>query len=230
MIVDADVVLARPGGLVGRAGYHERRGLAAADVAAFALRRPERREQPVDERDGRRLPCLEHRRPDRRPLHHVRLDRDAVGRHVARRGDARSAGPRGGSAVGVDDADLADRPTRIGLEQRGQGVGRTTSAPEQRQPVRAVSDLRERLRRHRSDAGLDPRAGRARRTARPSGWRPRSGRSPDRERRSSRSWALPPSGPGRSRDPPARAVPTCRLQRQVAALRPSAEAVVRHRS
>ena len=124
MIVDPDVVLARPGGLVGRAGDHERGGLPAADVAALALGRPERGEEPVDERDGRRLPRLEHRRPDRRPLHHVRLDRDAVRGHVARRGDARSAGPRRGSAVRVDDPDLADRPARIGLEERGEGVGR----------------------------------------------------------------------------------------------------------
>ena len=109
-------------------------------------------------------------------------------------------------------------------------VGRTASAPEQGQPVRAVGDLRERLGRDRPDAGLDPRAGRAdERPGRLDGDPEAAARRIASDDRVGHGRSLPAVPDG----PPSRAVrgrSDLPAPRSAAALRPSAEAVVRHRS
>jgi hypothetical protein len=91
-------------------------------------------------------------------LHHVRLDRDAVGRHVTRRLDAARARVRGGATRGIDDPDLANGLARVAGEKSSEHAGRRTASAQPGEPVRAVGDLRERLGNDGAHPGLDPRA------------------------------------------------------------------------
>ena len=132
--------------------------LPAADVAALPLCRPERSEQAIDERDGRQRPGLEHRRPDRRPLHHVRLDGHAVCRDVPGRLDAAIAGERCGGTCRVDDPDLADLAARVAVQQRASASAAVLPARIRASPfgpwATSVKDWVD----DGADARLDPRA------------------------------------------------------------------------
>ena len=153
-----DVDLAPPRWISGRARDDERRRLAAADVATLRFGRTERREEAIKEVAGGALVRGEHRGPDGRALHHVRLDGDAVGCDVTGRLDASRARVRGGATRGIDDPDLANGLARVRGKKIGKHIGRSTAIAQPGEPVRAVGNLRERLCDHRADPGFDPRA------------------------------------------------------------------------
>jgi hypothetical protein len=144
-------------GSPGAPGDDECSRLPTADVAALGLRRPECRKQPIDEVAFAVLIRGQHGGPDGRAFHHVRIDRDARGRQVACRLDAPCARVGGRAPRGIDDPDLAHGLARVGRHQAGQCLGRRLAGAQPCEPVRAVSDLGERLGGDRADTGLDPR-------------------------------------------------------------------------
>jgi hypothetical protein len=128
MVLDAQRDLSLPGVAVGR-HYENRRGLATADVSPGLLAGVQRREQAVTEWAGGRRERADHRSPDRRIGHDVRLARDTVREEVAGVGHALVPGVGRGAAGAVDDRHLPSSRAGVGRDQADQRGRRLADVP-----------------------------------------------------------------------------------------------------
>ena len=164
----------------------QRRGLAAAHVAARRLGRLERRQQPPGEGAGPRPRRRGHRGQTVGAAIMLAWQETPAADRWPAYGDAAGAGVRADPPARVDDGDLAHVARLVGGQHRGERVRRGAARREPVERARAVGRLGDRLRRRPRRRPVAPTARSGRRrtsaTARPR----RARRSPRRGRRSSR--------------------------------------------
>ena len=102
---------------------------------------------------------VEHRPHDVLAGEDVPLHGDLAVDDPARPGEALVSGVVGRAAREVDHAELAARRELVVPDELGDDVGRGAARAQQRKPVRAVGEVRERLGRDRARIGAAPRDG-----------------------------------------------------------------------
>src|SRR4029077_2567682 len=162
-IVDPQVdgaVLPRPAAGV-PSDHEHRRGLPAADVAAFGLRGVEGREHALGQRSLSGRVGVEHRAPNGVVLHEVGLAAEAIAGPVPGRGNALRAGVRRDVARGVDDRELAHVRFVVAGEQSVQRLLRRVAVLQELEAKGPEAYVHVRLRGHRANSGERPRHHRA---------------------------------------------------------------------
>ena len=158
VVVDAQVedALVRKGVLARH--DDEARGLPPAEVAAGRLRRVERGEEALRERPRGCGERIGHRGPDLGRAQHVALHAEPGALEVAAVGDAARTRVRGRPSFAVDEGDLPNVAQLVLREELVEGLAWRLPALHRCKAARAVSALRERLRRDDADPRQRPRA------------------------------------------------------------------------